>query len=108
MVSRPFEGYPGRYLSVSELDLANQRDKGWTDFHPEDFCHRCGYPNVSWYIDSSVWNPIMRGPVNWGDWQEIVCIPCFIEVAEAIFGACNWRIERDESRSENLILLGVR
>ncbi len=24
--------------------IAEQRTKGWPDFHPEDFCHRCGHP----------------------------------------------------------------
>jgi len=105
MRSRPIEGYPGRYLSVDGADIAAQRNSGWPDFHPEDFCHRCGCQNVSWYIDSDVWNPVMRGgTVDGWEWQEIVCIPCFIELAEAHFGARVWRVTRDEFGTEVLSL----
>lgn len=107
MRSRPFEGYPGRFLSVDFSDIAVQRAMHWPDFHPEDFCHRCGCPNVSWYIDSAVWNKVMRGGAvdGWGAWQEIICIPCFMELAEAHYGACTWRITREPgSFSEALTL----
>ena len=23
--------------------------------HPEEYCHRCLGPNLSWYIDNAVW-----------------------------------------------------
>jgi len=107
MHSRPNEEYSGRYWSVDANDIEAQRAKGWTDFHPEEFCHRCGCPNVSWYVDSLVWNDVMRGgsPEGWGDWQEIICVPCFMELAEAHYGACTWRIIREPgSLSETLIL----
>lgn len=109
MRSWPSEDYPGRFRTVDEADLAAQRAAGWPDFHPEDFCHRCGNPNVSWYIDSAVWNPVMRNGQSdgFGRWQEIVCIPCFVEVAEERLGGCAWRIGRDEVGSEVLTLLHV-
>ena len=109
MRSLPFEGYQGRYLSVSAEDITTQRAAGWPDFHPEDFCHRCGHKNVSWYIDGSTWADVMRSgdPLSWGRWQEIICIPCFIELAEERAGGCAWRITRDEHGSESLALLHV-
>ena len=108
MRSRPTEGYPGRYHSVDATDIAAQRAAGWPDFHPEDFCHRCGCQNVSWYIDSDAWNPVMRGgTVDGWEWQEIICIPCFIELAEDHHGACAWRVARDECGTEVLSLLHI-
>jgi len=107
MRSRPAEGYPSRYLSVDTADIAAQRSSGWPDFHPEDFCHRCGHQNTSWRIDSDAWNPVMRGgdADGWGRWQEIICIPCFIELAEEHHGARVWRVARDEFGTEVLNLL---
>jgi len=106
MRSRPNKDYAARYLSVDTADIAAQRDSGWPDFHPEDFCHRCGHQNVSWYIDSDAWNPVMRGGnVDGWEWQEIICIPCFIELAEDHHGACAWRVARDECGTEVLSLL---
>jgi len=106
MRSRPAEGYPGRYHSVDAADFAAQRDSGWPDFHPEDFCHRCGCQNVSWYIDSDEWNPVMRPfGATTERWQEIICIPCFIELAQRHYGGCAWRVARDEFGTEILSLL---
>jgi hypothetical protein len=108
MRSRPAEGYPGRYRSVDAADIAAQRDSGWPDFHPEDFCHRCGNPNVSWFVDNTAWNHVMRegNPVGWGQWQEIICIPCFMELAETHYRACTWRIVREAgSFTEQLVLV---
>lgn len=107
MRSRSRPDHPGRYQSIDHADLDAQRAKGWTDFHPEDFCHRCGHPNVSWYIDSLTWNQVMRGGDEWawGAWAEIICIPCFIELAELHYGGGVWRVVRDEAGTEVLILV---
>jgi hypothetical protein len=68
-----------------------QRRDGWPDIHPEDYCHRCGGPNVSWFVDSPVWNAVMRpdGPDSPWRWQEIICPPCFIELA----GGGTWELK---------------
>lgn len=47
-------------------------------------CGRCGGENVSWHTPSPLWNFVMRsnridGPRIWND---LVCIPCFVVVAE--------------------------
>lgn len=81
--------------SVLVTDINEQRERGWPDFHPEDFCHRCGQRNVhAWHIESEVWNAVMRGPVD-SEWQGIVCPQCFTELHAATTGATSiWRLER--------------
>lgn len=65
-------------VGLSEID--EQRAKGWPDFHPEDFCHRCGNRNVSsWYAPGELWNAVMGGVAD--EWNGIVCPPCFTELA---------------------------
>ncbi|HZL80408.1 MAG TPA: hypothetical protein VFC06_00455 [Demequina sp.] len=104
MHSLPFEGYPRRWLSVDLLDIARQRAAGWPDFHPEDFCHRCGAANVCWFTDSTTWNDVMEDETRW---NGILCVPCFIALTEDRVGGCAWRLTRDEYGSEVLTLLHV-
>lgn len=81
---------------VDPVLIDAQRERGWPDFHPEDFCHRCGNRNLSWHVDADTWNTVMRGgdPAGWGDWQEIICPPCFTELAEP-HGFTAWHLSRD-------------
>ena len=102
MRSLPFDDYPGRYLSVTAAEIVSQRALGWPDFHPEDFCHRCGAANVCWYTDSTTWNDVMGDETRW---NGILCIPCFIALTEDRVGGCAWRLTRDEHGSEVLTLL---
>lgn len=92
-----------RPLSVTLTDIVDQRATGWPDWHPEDYCHRCGHENVSWWTARETWDPVMRDgdPAGWGPWEEIVCIPCFIELAE-LTGPRSWRIVRDQHGTEEL------
>lgn len=90
-----------RYMCVSARDLEVQRLKRWSDFHPEEFCHRCGKRNVSWWVDSSIWNPVMRPAgvyLRDGEW-EIICPPCFIELA-AEYGFTGWTLRHDHGSWE--------
>lgn len=61
--------------------------------HPEDYCHRCLGPNLSWWIDSDVWNDIMRPPgqETWL-WSEIICPACFAELFEAKYGGASFEL----------------
>jgi hypothetical protein len=70
---------PNRRITQAELDA--QARKGWTEFHPEEFCHRCGGPNISWHVDSQAWNRVMRPDGETGRWAEIICPLCFVELA---------------------------
>lgn len=72
--------------------IAAQRKRGWTEFHPEDYCHRCGGPNISWFALAEVWNPVMR-PTNdeaW-KWNEIICPICF----DTLAGGGTWQLTAD-------------
>jgi hypothetical protein len=85
-------------LRITQELLDQQRAKGWTDWHPEDYCHRCYETNISWYVDTPAWTDVMRcGNVDgWGLWQEIICIPCFTELADSHYGETQaWTITRD-------------
>lgn len=87
-------------IRITQALLNEQRTLGWPDWHPEDYCHRCFETNVSWYVDTPEWTDVMRGgdPDGWGRWQEIICIPCFIALADAHYGNGQaWTMARDRS-----------
>ena len=74
-----------RSIPVDEIE--RQRVLGWPEFHPEDYCHRCGLQNACWYAPSPLWNAVM------GDsGQGIVCMLCFVEIAEAKGIVKAWRL----------------
>ena len=86
---------------VVSLDYINeQRAAGWPDMHPEDYCHRCGDKNISWWIDPAVWNPIMRpnGPDAPWLWNEIICPQCFTEMFEKRYPDAIWQLSLSPSR----------
>lgn len=58
--------------SVPVEAITEQRAKGWPDFHPEDFCHRCGRRNIkAWF--SPEW------PALVGSHSGILCPQCFAD-----------------------------
>jgi len=67
-----------------------------SDFYER--CRRCHGPNVVWTAPSPLWNLVMRGndidgPIRFAD---LVCIQCFIELAEeAGVHPHRWRIYAD-------------
>ncbi len=66
----------------AERDFEDQRAQGWPDFHPEDFCHRCGRPNISWWTDSDLFNEAIGQPDGIDpEWRGIICPPCFVELS---------------------------
>lgn len=80
--------------------------------HPEDYCHRCDGPNISWFTPGAVWDPVMRpdGDGTW-KWEEIICPPCFVELA----GGGTWHLipgkadgERWTSADERAVLVAGR
>jgi len=75
-----------------------QRAGGWPDFHPEDFCHRCGRPNVVWSTpDAETWRRATRererGVV------DILCPSCFVELADPD-SADVWEVRRYTGEGE--------
>jgi hypothetical protein len=79
---------------VDPAEIARQRRLGWPEIHPEDFCHRCGNRNLSWYVDSDLWNRVMRGP-DGDDRHNVVCPPCFARLAAEIGVDCTWELVPD-------------
>lgn len=79
--------------SVTPELIDEQRAKGWVDFHPEDYCHRCGNPNVSsWWVDPYEWKLV------YPDESPIVCPPCFVAAWEkAAGGRVSWELRVDPS-----------
>lgn len=79
--------------------IAQQRAAGWPDFHPEDFCHRCGRRNLtSWCVNSRLWNAAIRQPdeanIREGyPTSEIICPQCFDEADVDVAGTYRtWRL----------------
>lgn len=70
--------------SVLPEEILHQRANGWPDFHPEDFCHRCGRRNPVWWVDANQWETATedrpRGEL------DILCPSCFVELHEAATG----------------------
>lgn len=80
-------------VKLSEID--EQRALGWPDFHPEDYCHRCGGRNPSWWVDSDRFN-MAFGPPEQHPYQGIVCPGCFVEAHEKATGLhCTWMLVPD-------------
>lgn len=71
--------------------------------HPENYCHQCGGKNISWYVNSELWNKVV--PLQ----SEIWCPICFVKQAEKKgIKPTAWRLSRegdkpeiDELRTEN-------
>lgn len=64
--------------------IEEQRAKGWVDFHPEDYCHKCGRPNIKAWT-SPEWEQLT------GDHGGIWCPVCFAELdPEAIWVVSRW------------------
>ncbi len=99
-------------LSVTLEDIDAERASGWHNYHPEFYCHRCGCRNLTWWTDPETWNPVMRpaGVDTRWHWNEIICMPCFTELADLRAGrSLSWRIVRDgRGCSVQLLLVGDR
>lgn len=86
----------GKPKSVPVEEIARQRERGWPDFHPEDYCHRCGGRNVaSWFVDSDRFNAAMGAPED-HQWNGIICPGCFVELHEQATGLmATWKLAPD-------------
>lgn len=76
-------------VHLHEID--EQRELGWSDFHPEDYCHKCGNRNIpSWSVDSDRFNAAFGSD---HPYQGIVCPTCFVLAHEAATGlTATWRL----------------
>lgn len=77
---------------VTFEEIEEQRAAGWVDFHPEDFCHKCGRRNISWCVDSDRFNMAMK-VLNGRPRSGIICPVCFVLAHEAAFDVHGtWRL----------------
>lgn len=60
-------------------------------------CRKCGGDNPSWFAPSPLWNYVMRGNDIDGDplFRDMVCIRCFIELAQRAGLSGAWRLTID-------------
>ena len=84
---------PAYALSVLPTEIPAQRAKGWPDFHPETFCHRCGHRNMNWWTEGDDWatatDDLSRREL------EILCPPCFAALWEQATGErVAWKVSR--------------
>lgn len=78
--------------------ITAQRDAhpSWPDFHPEDFCHRCGRRNISWFVASDLWNEAWTEAEAEGGYQSVLCPQCFVELWERATGLrMTWELRPD-------------
>lgn len=65
--------------------IKEQRNLGWPDMHPEDFCHKCGAPNPNWSAPMAEW---LIATEKWRTetGKEGICCPkCFQDMySEAV------------------------
>lgn len=66
--------------------ITEQRCSGWPDMHPEDYCHRCGAPNPSWYTDRDTWLAATSGWAAETGREGICCPACLIALHEQATG----------------------
>lgn len=57
--------------------------------HPEDFCVDCGRRNISWHVNSPMWNKLVREPVGH---DPMICPACFVLRAEKQGVMATWEI----------------
>lgn len=75
---------------MSKVDpdwIKKQREQGWPDMHPEDYCHRCGNVNPSWFTTRGDW---LAATSKWAaeTGREGICCPqCFEEMFNEATGS---------------------
>lgn len=67
-------------------DFDRQRALGWPDFHPEDYCHKCGAANPSWYAERDAWEVATKEWAKETGREGICCPGCFAEMHEEATG----------------------
>lgn len=83
-----------RLTHIDVEDIDRQRDVGWVDFHPEDYCHNCGTRNIqSWSTDNIEWNLVTSSHFSESGPEIILCPQCYVEIWEEETGLkCTWEL----------------
>jgi hypothetical protein len=83
---------------VDPQEIVAQRAKGWPDFHPEAYCHRCGRRNIrAWY--SPEW------AVLTGGFDGILCPVCLADYDTGAIWKLTRSVELDVDRTGDLAAL---
>lgn len=75
---------------VSVEYIQEQRAAGWPNIHPEDHCHRCGNRNLSWWVDSTIWEAAMVDAFT--PFDGIVCPSCFAAIWAETWPDTTWEL----------------
>jgi hypothetical protein len=89
--------------AVLPEEIVRQRQLGWPDMHPEDFCHRCGRRNPVWYTSPTVWNAVTEARRRETGRDSVLCPSCFVELHEQQFGVQQgflWGLSLDDMRGQ--------
>jgi hypothetical protein len=78
-----FDAWNTRAHSTLAAENAQRRES-----HPEDYCHKCGGPNVVWFAPNTIWDRAVRDANEPG----ILCPTCFIQLAEAAGFYGVWKV----------------
>lgn len=70
--------------------IASQRARGWPDFHPEDYCHRCGRPNPIW--SSPEWPELVGGHGGNDRHPGVLCPTCYM----LTYPEHGWKVTRQD------------
>lgn len=68
------------FTHVAPELILEQREQGWPDMHPEDFCHRCGDRNMHWSADPEDWEVATKSWAEATGMEGICCPRCFAEM----------------------------
>lgn len=60
--------------------IETQRERGWPDIEPEDYCHRCGTRNILWCAPSEEWLAATSAWAAETGHEGICCVSCFTEM----------------------------
>jgi len=81
------------YGRVDPDHITEQRERGWPDMHPEDYCHRCGNRNPLWVADRDDWLTATSAWAAETGREGICCPTCFTEMHTNATGrAVVWRL----------------
>jgi hypothetical protein len=70
-------------------EIERQRELGWSEFHPEDYCHRCGGRNIVWFVKNPIWNAA-------AEQHLILCPSCLVIAHEEATGEKHvWELRID-------------
>lgn len=69
-------------MSVTAEYIAGQREAGWPDIHPEDYCHKCGTRNMLWVASREDWLAATSAWATETGREGICCPQCFAEMHE--------------------------